>query len=283
MKNKVVLITGGSKGIGSECVRAFAEEGYNVVFSYLSNKQKALDLKKEIEKLGVKSLCFKLDVSNNKQIEKMIYETIQNFKKIDVLINNAGITEIKPIEEIKESDWNKMININLKGAFFTSQLVFKHMKKRKKGVIINISSQAGTTGGVLVGAHYSISKAGILCLTKTLAKIVYRAPKKIHLYGESLVAYAKQSGIKSSKIIVIPTGIDFEKYSKVQDIRKEFKILPDEKIVLYAGLLIQRKGIDIVIKTLARFKNQKIKLLLVGDGPNRKEYEKLTKKLRSKT
>ncbi|MEW6679516.1 MAG: SDR family oxidoreductase, partial [bacterium] len=114
--------------------------------------------------------CMKVDNSDIKQIEKMINKVLDKFGQIDVLVNNAGISEIKKIEEISENDWDKIMDTNLKGAFFCSQFVFNHMKKRKTGRIINIASQAGTTGGFFIGAHYSASKGGIICLTKTFAK-----------------------------------------------------------------------------------------------------------------
>jgi len=170
-KNKVVLITGGTRGIGKACAIAFAKKGYNVVFTYLSSEEKAADLEKEIKNLGVEVFSIKVDNSKKQQIENMINKVIDRFGQIDVLVNNAGISEIKKIEDIDEDDWDKIMDTNLKGSFFCSQIVFNHMKKRKTGRIINMGSQAGSSGGLFIGAHYSTSKGGLLCLTKTLAKL----------------------------------------------------------------------------------------------------------------
>lgn len=168
--NKVALITGGTRGIGKECVIALAKKGYNIAFTFFSSEKRAIETKKEVEKLGVNVFFAKVDLSNKKDIENMFKQVIGEFGQIDVLVNNAGMSEIKKIEEINENDWDKIMDANLKGTFFCSQLALKHMKKRKTGKIINIASQAGTTGGFYTGAHYSTSKAGVICLTKSLAK-----------------------------------------------------------------------------------------------------------------
>jgi len=168
---KVVLITGGTRGIGRACVLAFAKKGYNVAFTYFSSGKKAIDLQKKVSDLGVDSFYVKVDNSKKQQIKKMVDQVISKFGQIDVLVNNAGISEIKKIEEINENDWDRIMDINLKGVFFYSQLVFNHMKKRKTGRIINMASQAGTTGGFFIGAHYSTSKSGVISLTKTFAKV----------------------------------------------------------------------------------------------------------------
>lgn len=126
---------------------------------------------------------------------------------------------------------------------------------------------------------YSFSAGKIMDLlfrvyTKTFARLVYFVPTKIQLYGKSLIEYAEQSGIKTSKIIVVPTGIALKEHKEVNSIRIELGIASDETVVLYAGLLVPRKGVDIAIRTIASVKNEKIKLILVGDGPNRANYEK---------
>ena len=169
--NKVALITGGTRGIGKACALAFAKKGYNVAFTYFSSEKKAIALEKKINDLGVNAFCIQMDNSKKQQVENMVNLVLGKFGQIDVLVNNAGISEIKKIEEINEDDWDKTMDTNLKGSFFCSQIVLDHMKKRKTGRIINMASQAGTTGGFFIGAHYSTSKGGLLCLTKTLAKV----------------------------------------------------------------------------------------------------------------
>jgi 3-oxoacyl-[acyl-carrier protein] reductase len=170
INKKVALVTGGTRGIGKAIAVKLAKKGYNIVFTYFSSEKRAEEVKKQIEKIGVKSFFMKVDNSKKDEIEKMVNKVLEKFGQIDVLVNNAGISQIKNIEEISEKDWNKVVDTNLKGTFFFSQLVFKHMKSRKKGRIINIASQAGTTGGFFIGAHYCASKSGMICLTKSFAK-----------------------------------------------------------------------------------------------------------------
>ena len=167
---KVVLITGGTRGIGKSCVFKFASEGYKIAFTYLNSNKKAEGMKKELTKKDIEIFIKRVDNSKKEEIEIMVKNVIGKFGHIDVLVNNAGVSGDKKIEEIEEEDWDKLIDINLKGTFFFSKNVYKHMKKRKKGRIINISSQAGTTGGFHIGAHYSTSKGGIIVLTRSFAK-----------------------------------------------------------------------------------------------------------------
>ena len=138
---------------------------------YKKRTEDGEDPKKVLDNLGVKSYCIQADVSNKKDVDNMVAKVLDEFGHIDVLVNCAGVSEIKTLDDIDEISWNRVLDINLKGTFFCSQQVFKHMKKNGCGRIINIASQAGQTGGIFIGAHYSASKAGIVALTKTLAKV----------------------------------------------------------------------------------------------------------------
>lgn len=170
MSKKVVLITGGTRGIGRACVYEFASKGYDIAFTYLKNKKMSDEINSDLNKKNIRVFTKKVDNSNIEEINQMVDDVIKKFGHINVLVNNAGISDDKKIEEITEKDWDEMIDTNLKGAFFFSKKVFKHMKKHDGGRIINISSQAGTTGGFRIGVHYSISKGGMLVLTRSFAK-----------------------------------------------------------------------------------------------------------------
>jgi 3-oxoacyl-[acyl-carrier protein] reductase len=169
--NKVALITGASRGSGRECAIALARHGYNVVINYLTNCEEAIKTQRDAQGFGITAISIQADVADKRQVDRMVGAVLDKFGQIDVLVNSAGVSEIKPIEDIDEASWNRIMDINLKGTFFCSQAVLKHMKLRRQGRIINIASQAGQTGGYFIGAHYSVSKAGIICLTKSLAKV----------------------------------------------------------------------------------------------------------------
>jgi 3-oxoacyl-[acyl-carrier protein] reductase len=168
--SRVVCITGSSRGIGKALVETFAREGDKVVITYRFRKKDAETLAKRFQRLGTESICLQLDVSKRKSVKNVIRKVIQKFGRIDVWINNAGILEQKPFEEISDKDWDQVMNINLKGTFMACQEVFQEMKKQKNGSIINMASSGGQLGGSLA-VHYSASKAGVICMTRSLARL----------------------------------------------------------------------------------------------------------------
>ena len=170
LKGKVAVITGARRGMGKSHAIKLAKAGAKVTVSDISQEecQQVVD---EIEKAGGEALAIKCDVSNKKEVEEMIKKTVEKFGKVDILVNNAGICEFKPFLEMTEEEWNKTLNINLKGYFLCAQAAAKEMVKHKSGAIVNIASVVmGQIGKGMVGlAHYSASKGGIAALTKTLA------------------------------------------------------------------------------------------------------------------
>ena len=168
LENKVAIITGSSRGIGKAIAIEFAKEGCDVVVTYKSNKKKAEDVVNEIKKNGVKTIKVKVDTSKRGDIRKLVKQTIREFGKIDVLVNNAGINKPSDFFEITDEDWNMVLETNLKGAFICSQEVLKIMKKQNSGNIINISSVSGQYGGPRT-CHYATSKAGLIMMGYNLA------------------------------------------------------------------------------------------------------------------
>lgn len=170
LKGKVVIITGARRGMGRSHALVFAREGSKVVVSDISfdDCQKVVE---EIKKIGGEAIAIKCDVTKKEEIEEMVKKTIKTFGKIDILVNNAGICQFKPFLELTEEEWDRTLNINLKGYFLVAQSCAKEMVKRKSGVIINIASIA--MGQVGVGfpnlTHYSASKGGIVAMTETMA------------------------------------------------------------------------------------------------------------------
>lgn len=165
---KVSIITGGSRGIGKGIALKFAQEGSNIVIADILMPE-ANKTVIEIEKLGVKGLAMLCDVTKYNQVKTMVDLTIQKFGKIDILVNDAAFgPPIRSFAEISEEEWDKTINVNLKGTFLCCQAVINHMKVRGYGKIINISSGAAVCPPIPM-AHYAASKAGILGMTNDLA------------------------------------------------------------------------------------------------------------------
>lgn len=170
LKNKVALVTGAGRGIGKAIALEFAKEGANVIINYNKSKKEAEDVKNEIEKTGSKVIVIKADVSKKEEVEEMIEKTLNEFKRIDILVNNAGVISAAPLQELTEEDWDKIMDVNLKGVFLCSKAVSKIMMKQKSGKIINISSIYGSIFGAEYVMHYCASKAGVANLTKSLAQ-----------------------------------------------------------------------------------------------------------------
>lgn len=170
LKNKVAIITGARRGMGRTHAITLAEAGAKVVVSDISLED-CQEVVKEIEKEKGEALAVKCDVTKKEEVDEMVRETIERWGKIDILVNNAGIAEFKPFLEMTEKDWDKTLDINLKGYFLCAQAVAKEMVKQKSGVIVNIASVAMGQQGIGFPdiVHYCASKGGIVGMTESLA------------------------------------------------------------------------------------------------------------------
>ena len=168
LEKTVAIVTGGSTGIGRSIALEFAKEGASVVICgrRKTNLEKVAE---EINALGKRSLVVAADVSVKSQVQGMVKQTVDSFGSIDILVNNAGIIHAAPLVEVTETEWDEVIDINLKGVFLCMQAVAPYMMKQKHGKIINISSICGRGGALNDGAPYCASKAGVILLTQVAA------------------------------------------------------------------------------------------------------------------
>ncbi|MGD8627393.1 MAG: SDR family NAD(P)-dependent oxidoreductase [Anaerolineae bacterium] len=169
LADRVAIVTGAGRGIGRGIARAFAREGARVAVCDI-RADSAEQAVAEITAAGGEALAFEMDVTRREQIRQVVDEVLRRWGGIDILVNNAGIYEVLPFEEISEGQWDRLLAVNLKGAFLCCQAVVPAMKGQGSGRIVNIASSAGKAGGTLAGAHYSVSKAGLICLAKQLAR-----------------------------------------------------------------------------------------------------------------
>lgn len=168
--NKTVLITGASRGIGRETAILFAKNNYNVVINYLNNKSLANSLKESLEaRYNIKVLTIKADISNEEEVQAMVADAIEEFKKIDVLVNNASIAKDNILELKTKEEFASVININLVGTFLVTKEVSKYMKEERDGVIINVSSTNAIDSYYPYSMDYDASKAGVISLTMNFA------------------------------------------------------------------------------------------------------------------
>jgi 3-oxoacyl-[acyl-carrier protein] reductase len=172
LEGKTALVTGGSRGIGAAIVRRFVEEGANVAFTYLSSAEKANALASELSNgFGVKVQAYGSNAADFAQAEALVSDVLRDFGKLDIVVNNAGITRDNLMLRMTEEQWDEVINTNLKSVFNLTKHALKPMLKAKSGSIINMSSIVGVTGNA-GQANYAASKAGIFGFTKSIAKEV---------------------------------------------------------------------------------------------------------------
>jgi len=168
LKDKVALITGSARGIGREIAFLFAKEGASIIICDV-NEESARKTSEELESSGAKAISFCADVTNFSQVEEILNKILDKFGKIDILINNAGITKDGLLVRMKEADWDAVLGVNLKGTFVCTKAVSKVMIKQRKGKIVSIASIIGIMGNA-GQANYAASKAGIIGFTKSIAR-----------------------------------------------------------------------------------------------------------------
>ena len=225
--NKVVIVTGGSRGIGAQIVKDLAEVGYTVILNYNKSETCAKNMENELRKQGFIVDIFKADVSKKEEAEKLVQFTLNKYGKIDVLINNAGISQSKLFTDISDEDWDNMININLNSAFYCTREAVKNMIHNKQGLVINISSIWGITGASLE-VHYSTAKAGLIGFTKALAKELGPSNIRVNAIAPGIIDTDMNKEYSEEEIKEIKEEIPLEKIGSTKSISKCVKWLIDD-------------------------------------------------------
>ena len=169
LTGKTVLVTGASRGIGKGIATTLAKAGANIAFTFVSSVEKARIFEEELNTLGIKAKGYQSNAAEFAEAEKLVYEIVKEFGRLDVLVNNAGITRDTLMMRMSEQQWDDVLDTNLKSAFAMTKAAMKPMMKAKAGSIINITSIVGITGNA-GQANYAASKAGMIGLTKSVAK-----------------------------------------------------------------------------------------------------------------
>ena len=211
----VILVTGASRGIGREIAKKLAEKGNIVIANYNKSEEEAKKLQNENSLIDI----YKADVSKRVEVKQMVQATIEKYGKIDVLINNAGISESKMFTDVSDEDWNRIINNNLYSAFCVTQEVLPNMIHNKAGCIINISSIWGMVGASCETV-YSVAKAGLDAMTKSLAKELGPSNIRINSIAPGIIDTDMNKNLSKEDIDNIKTEIPLEKIGKTTDICK---------------------------------------------------------------
>ena len=236
---KIAIVTGASKGIGKEIAKQLAIKGIKVIANYNKSENDVKQLQQELQEQGINIDIFKADVSKREEGKALVKFAIEKYGKIDILINNAGISECKLFTEETDKDWERVINTNLYSAFMMSQEVIPNMIHNKKGCIINISSIWGQIGSSLE-VIYSVSKAGMDGLTKALAKEVGPSNIRVNSIAPGIIDTQMNSNLSNEDKEKIKNEIPLEKIGLPEDIAKCVNWLVDDSYT--TGQVIQING-----------------------------------------
>ncbi|MEJ1517180.1 3-oxoacyl-[acyl-carrier-protein] reductase [Bacillus cereus] len=241
LEHKVAIVTGASRGIGKAIALELARNGSDVVINYSGNEEAAKNVAKEVEKLGRKALVIKANVAVVSEVEEMFKETISAFGKVDVLVNNAGITRDNLMMRMKEEEWDAVINTNLKGVYNCMKAATRPMMRQKSGRIVNISSVVGILGNP-GQVNYVAAKAGVIGITKTMAKEL--ASKGITVnavapgFIETDMTDELSEGVREGLLKQIPLN----KLGQPEDIAKVVRFLVSEDAQYMTGQTISVDG-----------------------------------------
>jgi 3-oxoacyl-[acyl-carrier protein] reductase len=205
LQNHIALVTGASRGIGKAIALALATEGADVAVNYRQESSAAESVAAEIKKLGRRAIAIQADVSEFAAVDRLFSETEKNLGSVDILVNNAGIASALKPEQVTEAIWHETIRVNLTSVFLVTQRALPHMRAKKWGRVINLSSVAAQYGGI-VGPHYSASKAGILGLTRSYASNLAKEGITVNSIAPALIETDMIAGLPALTPDRLPVG-----------------------------------------------------------------------------
>lgn len=234
---KVAFITGGSRGIGKACALELAKCGYDVVINYVGNEEAANATVSELKALGSNAYASKFNVTDKESVEKGVAEIIEKYGKIDVLVNNAGITKDGLFMRMSAENWEAVINTNLSSAFYVSSPVVKLMVKQRSGVIINMSSIVGVYGNA-GQANYAAAKAGLIGFTKSLAKELASRNIRVNAVAPGFI---QTDMTKDLNLEGLYDHIPLKRLGEAEDIAKAVKFFAEDATYI-TGQVLQVDG-----------------------------------------
>jgi len=239
--DKVAIVTGAGRGIGKAIAIALAREGASVIINDV-NIQTAEKVTKEIKSLGWKALAIQVDVSDSKEVNQMVQSAIKKFKRVDILVNNAAIIKRGSIEDLNEEDWDRVMDVNLKGAFNCMKAVAGIMKKQRYGKIVNISSIAGKIGDLASAPCYGASKAGMICLAKSLARELAAYNINVNVVAPHAIKTDMSKEWSEEKRKNIIANIPLGRMGEPEDIAEAVVFLVSDKAKFITGEVLDVNG-----------------------------------------
>nr|WP_294681786.1 3-oxoacyl-[acyl-carrier-protein] reductase [uncultured Anaerotignum sp.] len=238
LKGKTAVVTGGSRGIGKAICLKFAENGADIAFLYAGNTAKAEETVKELEGLGVQAKAYQCNVADADAVAAVVKEIVKDFGGIQILVNNAGITKDKLVPMMKAAEFDAVIDTNLKGVFYMIKGVYPLFLKQKGGKIINISSVSGLTGNP-GQANYSASKAGVIGLTKSVAKELASRGVCCNAIAPGFIATEMTEGLENN---TWKDAIPMKRFGEAEEVAKLALFLASEHSDYITGEVIRIDG-----------------------------------------
>lgn len=239
LKGKTAIVTGGSRGIGAAICKLFAQNGANIALLYAGNTQKAEETKETLLALGVKAEAYQCNVADAEQVAQICKQIIKDFGSVDILVNNAGITKDKLVPMMKIPDFDSVVDTNLKGAFYMIKQIYPVFMKQKSGKIINVSSVSGLMGNP-GQTNYSASKAGLVGLTKSVAKELASRNVCCNAIAPGFVATDMTENLSENNALV--DHIPMKRFAQPEDIAKLALFLASDQSDYITGEVIRIDG-----------------------------------------
>lgn len=241
-QQRTVLVTGAARGIGRKTAELFALQGYNVLINYRASQVEAMSLAERLMKRGKLARIFQADVANRTEVDAMVDFCLEQFGSIDVLVNNAGVSQSQLFTDISEADWDRMLDVNLKGSFNCAQAaVNKYMLNRKMGKIINVSSIWGMAGASCE-VHYSTAKAGLIGLTKALAKELGPSNIQVNCVAPGVIKTDMLAEYTAAELAILEQDTPLMRLGTPQDVAESILFLASEKASFITGQVLSPNG-----------------------------------------
>ena len=241
LKDKIVIVTGGTRGIGRAIVETFAQEGAHVLYTYLNNDVLANEIESNLKKANSKAQGFKIDVKDYSQVDQWKENILDEYGKVDILINNAGIIKDKALAMMSKDEWDEVIETNLNGLFHVTKSFIVTFLKQRQGNIINISSLSGIIG-IPSQTNYSASKGAMISFSKSLAKEVAPYNVRVNVVAPSFIHTDMTKNLKEEYIEQILPQIPLKRFGAVDEVAKVALFLATEQSSYITGQIIQVDG-----------------------------------------
>jgi 3-oxoacyl-[acyl-carrier protein] reductase len=242
MTSRTALVTGGSRGIGRACVLRLARDGFDVAVNYHKAAAEADEVASEVRSLGRRALTIPADVSQTRDVDRMVSTVEQEWGRLDLLVTNAGISAVRAVEDLGAEEWDHVQAVNLKGTFLCAQRVIAVMRRQRSGQMILMASQAGITGGIFIGLHYATSKAGVICLAKSLAKQLAAHGIRVNCVAPGIVETDMVTPYPREKLEALVASVPLGRIGQPDDVASAVGFLASSDAAYMTGTTVHVNG-----------------------------------------